>query len=496
MPPILLILLLYFLLNLAMLAFRPVRLAWKDLLLIFKMGLVERNLWSEVFVLPGTNPPWWKKIVFALLFASVYLLLFIVLVLMLVFPVPQYYHAIHNRKHLLDLWNREKCNDLAVDDYFERHLRKYQAERELANRIPSWEKWGAKTDQSFVEFDTELPFKPSAYEIFYVEDEYNPVVNDYILRHYDEICELFLSQCLTFNYLPKICHQEIPEAVLRYMCPFLDQIYTIENGGITMDTLRKHLVKGDFVGPALIHYRHNDQNSPEKYYFSYRSLVPDSPVSLPKQFEWYVHHVSFAILGWDRVLRCINSVEKDENADVGFSNECFDPFTASTEWDLIDEIRERVFALRKRGLQLHWIQKMIEMPPKLSRLVVDKEFRIFLPDYNNMEITMSPLPKAVYLLFLKHPEGILFKQLSDYYTELLDIYKQVGNRVVESAIEKSIRDITDPTKNSINEKCARIREAFISKFDTFYAQHYYITGQRGEPKKISLPRDLVDLQAL
>jgi hypothetical protein len=263
-----------------------------------------------------------------------------------------------------------------------------------------------------------------------------------------------------------------------------------------MDTLRKHLVKGDFVGPALIHYRHNDQNSPEKYYFSYRSLVPDSPVSLPKQFEWYVHHVSFASLGWDRVLRCINSVEKDEKADVGFSNECFDPFTASTEWDLIDEIRERVFALRKRGLQLHWIQKMIEMPPKLSRLVVDKEFRIFLPDYNNMEITMSPLPKAVYLLFLKHPEGILFKQLSDYYTELLDIYKQVGNRVVESAIEKSIRDITDPTKNSINEKCARIREAFVSKFDTLYAQHYYITGQRGEPKRIDLPRDLVDLQAL
>lgn len=109
---------------------------------------------------------------------------------------------------------------------------------------------------------------------------------------------------------------------------------------------------------------------------------------------------------------------------------------------------------------------------------------------------MPPLPKAVYLLFLRHPEGIVFKQLHDYYAELLDIYKQISNRVIESNIESSIRDITDPTKNSINEKCTRIREAFLKQFDAAYAQHYYITGKKGEPKRITLPRELVELQAL
>lgn len=109
---------------------------------------------------------------------------------------------------------------------------------------------------------------------------------------------------------------------------------------------------------------------------------------------------------------------------------------------------------------------------------------------------MSPLPKAVFLLFVKHPEGIPFKQLSNYYPELLDIYKQVSNRVIEKNIQNSIRDITDPTKNSINEKCTRIREAFLSKFDYAYAHHYYITGKRGEPKKITLPQELIELQAL
>ena len=45
--------------------------------------------------------------------------------------------------------------------------------------------------------------------------------------------------------------------------------------------------------------------------------------------------------------------------------------------------------------------------------------------------------------------------------------------------------------NSINEKCARIRGAFISQFDESLAKHYYINGKRGEVKKIALPHDLV-----
>ena len=164
--------------------------------------------------------------------------------------------------------------------------------------------------------------------------------------------------------------------------------------------------------------------------------------------------------------------------------------------DLAEEIRFRLLELRKRGVQLCQIQNLVDEQPALSRLVITNDFRILLPDFNNTEIIMSPLPKAVYLLFLKHPEGILFKELRNYYVELLDIYKQVSNRIIERNIAISIRDITDPTKNSINEKCARIREAFLKQLNGVQAEQYYITGKRGEPKKITLPRELVDLQAL
>ena len=108
-----------------------------------------------------------------------------------------------------------------------------------------------------------------------------------------------------------------------------------------------------------------------------------------------------------------------------------------------------------------------------------------------MDIKMEPIVKAVYLLFLNHPEGILFKHLPDYREELAQIYNKVRPMGLTDRAVRSIEDVTNPLLNSINEKCARIRGAFVGQFDDHMARHYYIDGLRGEAKKISLPRELV-----
>lgn len=128
---------------------------------------------------------------------------------------------------------------------------------------------------------------------------------------------------------------------------------------------------------------------------------------------------------------------------------------------------------------------------QLSRLVITKDYRILLPDYNDMEIKMEPLVKAVYLLFLKHPEGIMFKYLPDYREELMQIYVKLKPNGMNDRVLQSIEDVTNPLLNSINEKCARIRGAFVGQFDDHMARHYYIDGSRGEAKKIDIPRELV-----
>ena len=352
-------------------------------------------------------------------------------------------------------------------------------------------------EHTFFLFDLNLPFTPDVHDVIYVENEYDPAINGYIQKHYEEIQQQFLSKKATFIYLPKLCGQEVSKEVLHYMFPFLQQTSSFVNGDLTIETLKSHILSGSIEGPALIHFVRMEAENPSNYYYTYRPLVAAS--SLTDQFENYLKHLTFSYRGESgSSFNALSKPKNEEDVADHYFNDGSDNllFVDKSIDDLTVEIRQRIIELRKRGVQLHLLHELVEEQPTLSRLVVDKDYRIFLPDYNNLEITMSPLPKAVYLLFLRHPEGIPFKRLRDYHDELLDLYKQVSNRVIESNIENSIRDITDPTKNSINEKCSRIREAFLTHFDFAYAQHYFVTGRRGEPKRITLPRKLVDLQAL
>ena len=127
---------------------------------------------------------------------------------------------------------------------------------------------------------------------------------------------------------------------------------------------------------------------------------------------------------------------------------------------------------------------------KFSRLTITKGGTVLLTDYNK-EVRMEPLTKAVYLLFLKHPEGIAFKALPDYRKELAELYATIKPLGLNDRVIKSIEDVTNPLLNSINEKCSRVKAAFLSEVDTSLADQYYITGKGGEPKKVTLPRKLI-----
>ena len=128
---------------------------------------------------------------------------------------------------------------------------------------------------------------------------------------------------------------------------------------------------------------------------------------------------------------------------------------------------------------------------KFSRITITKEGAVLLTDYDNREVKMEPMTKAVYLLYLRHPEGIAFKQLPDFRKEMADLYVKIKPFGLNDRVLKSIEDVTNPLLNSINEKCSRIKAAFLSEVDASLADHYYIIGKGGEEKKITLPRNLV-----
>lgn len=161
--------------------------------------------------------------------------------------------------------------------------------------------------------------------------------------------------------------------------------------------------------------------------------------------------------------------------------------------NLGQEIREKVEALKKKGLTPLAIAQMIgPMESEPFGLIVDKNLRIWLDNPEHTEVVLSPIHKAVYLLFLKHPEGIRFKDMEQYRKELEGYYTRITRRNDNEAVQATIDRLVSPYNNSMNEKCARIKSVFAEIVPGEMVKWYAIDGERGEEKVISIPRGLIN----
>lgn len=159
---------------------------------------------------------------------------------------------------------------------------------------------------------------------------------------------------------------------------------------------------------------------------------------------------------------------------------------------ILRELQANVQRLRLEGVSLMAIHEFIDKQEPLSRMVITEDYRIFLPDYNNMEIVMGALPKAVYFLFLRYPEGIVCKHMPDHFSELLSIYRQLRPNTDEARLNLTITKVVNPLGNALNENIARIRRAFVEKFDEHLAVNYIVTGERGQQYGVCLERRLIE----
>lgn len=139
---------------------------------------------------------------------------------------------------------------------------------------------------------------------------------------------------------------------------------------------------------------------------------------------------------------------------------------------------------------------------RLSRLVITEDYRFVLEDYHK-EVELQPVHKAVYLLFLAHPEGIEFKRLAEYRDELLGYYMSTAKMMDKEKVIESVDHLTDPLDNAINEKCSRIKKVFLELMDEYSASYYIISSHTQKHvvgssriwyerlKVVRLPRELV-----
>lgn len=374
----------------------------------------------------------------------------------------------------------------------------------------------------------QLPFTPEQGQVIYIESEYNEKLNKFIRNHYESLKSDFAEKGLRFCYLPLLA-----EETIRYNAPYVGR-ERLKQLASQVPSLSKFAIGADNIEPSLafaINLPVTDESGNiilqcvpirTKWYMpttlTFQNLINEIKSIQKVQYDRYIkvdriRKAKDALdakkeeekrAKWIAEMNLFRQKEqkhpeeaKDNTEDVRFSisispgsldaDDTFD----EESLELIESIRKKIEALRNKGVNTMILHSLIDEGEKISRLKITKDYRIFLTDYNNKEIKMTPLPKAVFFLFLRHPEGIAFKCLMDYSKELERIYKRLNDGELDSSQYQSIYRIADPFDNSINEKCARIREAFVSCIDERLAKNYFVTGMRGEPKRITLDRSMV-----
>lgn len=322
------------------------------------------------------------------------------------------------------------------------------------------------------------------FQVIYFESNYSKEINQYISSHYDEIIDKLGQYELSFIYIPRLV-SDLQESV-HYNYPDSPQIPL---GTFTAEDFYKELSDGIakkpndnpmLIIPDPVRNAGYPPDDLQGIYVGCHAYLLN--YTNEEQFDFvFRHHLDNIINEYaPRYSREKLSEKKNDTADVS---------SIST---LAEEIQSRINQLYAMGVSEYVISKIVSLPkPQLSHLLITEDFRIILTDYNNMEIAMPSLSKVLFFFYLNHPDGVLFKELRDHKAELFEIYRTISPLEDMDKMEKSINDIIDSTKNSVNEKCSRVRAAFVSQFNDNLAQNYYITGYAGNPKKIELDRTLI-----
>ncbi len=390
----------------------------------------------------------------------------------------------------------------------------------------------------------DLPFSPDPNQVFYIENGYNEAVNDFICNYYGELQSMFSRIGMEFVYLPYLLKESGIEAKVRYYAPYLSPkqlvqkvqsnafVPYISDAGVKAALKPSLLFEGREEGKFgevsflaldiedLINSHDDIIDLLEQLVLSAREefykeeiewcdvcngieedMAYGMPEPCPSAAPIYDNfpernqsrHKSNRLL--KRLGKSVNFCfdESEEEEAPQKTQEALEEEKRSLKAtaDILRDLRITVQRLRLEGVSLMAIHEFIDKQEPLSRMIITPDYRIFLPDYNNMEIEMGALPKAIYFLYLRYPKGIIYKHMPDYYNELLGIYKQLRPNTDEARLNLTVTKVVNPLGNALNENLARIRKAFVEKFDEHLANNYIILGERGAAYSISLDRDLI-----
>ena len=166
-------------------------------------------------------------------------------------------------------------------------------------------------------------------------------------------------------------------------------------------------------------------------------------------------------------------------------------FTAKLDPHAQEVLTEINRLLEKYDLTVEELEIILGYTVQLSKMKITRTGQIIMTDFGNKEIKMDHLTKMVYFFYLRHPEGVRFKEVDSHLEELLHIYMGITGRDNPEEIRKSVAGHVDPYGSGLKISASRIKKAFRDALGEKVAKFYCLQGKKGGPYSIAIDRDFV-----
>lgn len=129
-------------------------------------------------------------------------------------------------------------------------------------------------------------------------------------------------------------------------------------------------------------------------------------------------------------------------------------------------------------------------------LYIDKKYRIRIDDYSGVQIPFRPLVRALFILFLKHPEGILLKDRARFQKDLEDIYGVIAPNVDAEDRHRRVQKLTDLEDNAFSENLSILNATLDRIVPLSQVNILKVQGRNGYPRRIPLSPLLVHWESV
>ena len=185
---------------------------------------------------------------------------------------------------------------------------------------------------------------------------------------------------------------------------------------------------------------------------------------------------------WALLFSGTDEVLEEPKADYGGMLERME---AQELLALMDQVRGRLKAL---GIEEEAVAGSVE-PVKLF---IDKNYTIRMGAADGNALPLRPLVKALFILFLRHPEGILLKQREMFRQELEEIYAVISPNTEREEVAARIGRLVNLQDNSFSEKASVLNARLEALLPKGVSGQYKIQGYNGYPRRIPLDPLLVN----